>query len=246
MNSVSSPLPALTVELTKEPTLEMESAPAKALKSIQQFEYWCWSEPNRMVSLPAPPKPWRFGWWQQDAQRVITSDGASGVGTKNGGVEDGCSSKNQLVGYHGYLQSKTWVMLCRTRLRNQVSTLTAVNGAVVDLSTQVESCRYRHCHEAREAEICHDVDRISTVEGGVVEEATTAVDSGALERRWSSPSCRCPGCRTRRIGDGTNNGDVVGALTTNNLGTNRCSTNINGVVTTIAVNVAPPLMVPLM
>ena len=72
--------------------------------------------------------------------------------------------------------------------------------------------------QQRTGERPSDLNRISTIQGGVVLETATAVDSGALGNGGEIHRVVAQVAGHDRVADGANNGDVVSALTTVNRG----------------------------
>ena len=131
----------------------MESAPAKALtSSFNEFEQSQNHREEGVVTSTAVNRGGLKGGGSK-TQRVITSDGAGGVGTKNGGIDNSSSvQKTSLSEPRLPAIQDLEILSVEARLRlNQISTLTAINGAALEicLLPRDRSCHYHRCHAAK-------------------------------------------------------------------------------------------------
>ena len=97
-------------------------------------------------------------------QRVVARERASDVRTQDCGVQNGgCTIKNNLVGTEvaGNVRISD---ACTADLRNQISTLTAVYGAVFDNTLEVNAVITTVSLNQRGAERLGDCNRVGTVQ----------------------------------------------------------------------------------
>ena len=128
--------------------------------------------------------------------------------------------------------------LVGARQADQVSALTAIDGAFVRLVDKVETVVTTVAMKERTGERTTNLNGVSTIERGVIQEATTTVNSGVFGNTLQVHRVIAQVAGHDSVGDGAGDGNVISALTAIDGGTQSSTTDINGVVATIAMRVA--------